>query len=531
MSDAVTNTPQAPLAVPVQIMPSQQKLLEQLHYLTTFHTSMVILAGPEGAGKSTLLEVFLEQASDYANLAYLCATPRLTIENVRERLFQQISSDSRAQPNASLSKTIRRALPEEPQHLMLVVDDAHTLEPAIVAELQELVLHSRFTGGKHRISVIVSGTTDWAARQRKVSPSDTSEQPEIVLIPELEDSEALAFARALLFGHEKGKALAMDSFRIQATIGTNLLYPGIIQNQLQELVNPIPAARYKVTDDEVAISSPNKPTKPSSQKSSANIPKRNGMKLFSIMAVVALLIAAATAIWLNKDTLIPPSKTLGSEATFSDSEALGSEPEPLEPAQTLTSDRLGETNAEAAPKSVLEQGEGQVVMSYDDALPKLTEAARSFESDREIALNLIAKPTTTSGPEVNEPEVNEPTKTEPATSTATPNPNVNENPWLVSHDNAYFLAAPASQVVLQLGTVTSQAALNRFLNNVDYTNLKVYHTLKNNRSWYVVVTGNYTSLDEARAAVASLPSSVQALQPWAKPVSWIHNELAVVTEE
>lgn len=537
MSDAGTDTPHIPLAVPVQIMPSQQKLLEQLHYLTTFHTSMVILAGPEGAGKSTLLEVFLEQASDYANLAYLCATPRLTLQNVRERLFQQISSDSRAQPDASLSKTIRRALPEEPQHLMLVVDDAHTLDPAIVAELQELVLHSRFTGGKHRISVIVSGTTDWAARQRKVSPESTSDQPEIVLIPELEDNEALAFAKALLFGHEKGKALAMDNFRIQATIGTSLLYPGIIQNQLQELVSPIPAARYKVTDDEVALSSNKQPAKSNSHTSPSNKPKRNGMRLFLIMSVVALFIAAAATAWLNKDTLMPPKKMLGSEATFSDSKALGSEPEPLEPPQTLSSDRLGsdpqilgsepilaEMTVEAPVKSVLEQGEGQVVMSYDDALPKLTEAARNFESDREIALNLIAKPTTTV-------PTSEPVVSEPITAATVPSPNANENPWLVSHDNAYFLDAPANQVVLQLGAVTNQAALNRFINNVNYSQLKVYHTLKNDRSWYVIVTGNYISLDEARAAVTSLPTSVQALQPWAKPVRWIHNELAVVTED
>src|SRR5690554_3567130 len=306
MSDAVTDTTHIPLAVPVQIMPSQQKLLEQLHYLTTFHNSMVILAGPEGAGKSTLLEVFLEQASDYANLAYLCATPRLSIENVRERLFQQISSDSRAQPNASLSKTIRRALPEEPQHLMLVVDDAHTLEPAIVEELQDLVLHSRFTGGKHRISVIISGTTDWAARQRKALPSNSTDQPEIVLIPELEDSEALAFAKALLFGHEKGKALAMDNFRIQATLGTSLLYPGIIQAQLQELVSPIPAARYKVSDDDVVLSSHNSAAKTNTKTSSStnNKPKRNGMRLFFIMAVIAMFIAAAVTAWLNQDRLL-----------------------------------------------------------------------------------------------------------------------------------------------------------------------------------------------------------------------------------
>jgi len=549
MSDAVTDTTHIPLAVPVQIMPSQQKLLEQLHYLTTFHNSMVILAGPEGAGKSTLLEVFLEQASDYANLAYLCATPRLSIENVRERLFQQISSDSRAQPNASLSKTIRRALPEEPQHLMLVVDDAHTLEPAIVEELQDLVLHSRFTGGKHRISVIISGTTDWAARQRKALPSNSTDQPEIVLIPELEDSEALTFAKALLFGHEKGKALALDNFRIQATLGTSLLYPGIIQAQLQELVSPIPAARYKVSDDDVVLSSHNSAAKTNTKTSSStnNKPKRNGMRLFFIMAVIAMFIAAAVTAWLNQDRLLAEYQAYknmraGEELVVEEVSTAADTPD------TVTDAPKVEAAPVATPSSALEQGEGQVVMSYDEALPRLTEAARNFESNREIELNLIAQPSKSTPASANNESASETPATIPAVVAAEPEPTAvaevpvaepsqpdSNNPWLTSHDNAYFLSAPANQVVLQLGAVASQAALNRFLANVAGSEtteeLLVYHTLRNERSWYVVVTGNYGSLTEARAAIARLPDSMQALQPWAKPVAWIKNELAVVVEE
>ncbi len=571
MSNQVTDTPHIPLAVPVRIMPSQQKLLEQLHYLTTFHNNMVILAGPEGAGKSTLLEVFLEQASDYANLAYLSATPRLTLAEVRERLFQQISSLSRAQPDASLSKTIRRALPDEPQHLMLVVDDAHTLEPAIIDELQDLVLHSRFTGGKHRISVVVTGTTDWAARQRKVLPSNTTDKPEIVLIPELDDNEALAFAKALLMGHDKGKALAMDNFRIQAALGTCLLYPGIIQDQLQELVSPIPAARYKVTDDEVALSGKEtkankKATRTAQIAAASNAsaqhqqPRRNGMRLFLIMSVFAFFIATAATAWLNKDTLTAHytayKKVLGSEATILDSKTLGSEPEPLEPAETLASEKLGadptilgseptlpETTVEVPAKSVLEQGESQVVMNYDEALPRLTEAARNFQSTRNIELNLIAEPTAVTpalvsepAPVVNKTAINESVENMPTpqilNNQTTGELVANTNPWLNSHNNAYFLNASPQQVVLQVGAVSSQTALNRFLENLgDVEGLMVYHTLKNERSWYVIVTGNYASLSEARSAVASLPSNVQGLQPWAKPVEWIQNELAVVVNQ
>lgn len=525
MSDAVTDNPHTPLAVPVRIMPSQQKLLEQLHYLTTFHNSMVILAGPEGAGKSTLLEVFLEQASDYANLAYLAATPRLTIESVRERLFQQISTETRALPNASLSKTIRRALPDEPQHLMLVVDDAHTLAPAIIDELQELALHSRFTGGKHRISVIISGTTDWAARQHKSLPSDSTDKPEIVLIPELEDAEALAFAKALLIGHEKGKALAMDNFRIQATIGTSLLYPGIIQSQLQELVSPIPAARYKITDDDVVLSS--RKTDKKSAATSEPKPRRNGMKLFAIMSVVALLIATTATAWLNKDLLAAEYERYVNTRdgnTVKETSTEKVEPLTVEPEQEVT------VQAEVEPEepAVLEENpkqahEGQVVMNYDEALPRLTEAARNFESTREIDLKLIAEPT--------KPETQTEQPEPVASVSEEPTEESSNNPWLNSYDNAYFLSAPPSQVVLQLGAVSSQAALNRFMSHVEGEQLKVYHTLKNERSWYVIVTGNYTSLNEARAAVATLTSDIQALQPWAKPVEWIQNELAVVVTE
>ncbi|RUO37959.1 hypothetical protein CWE15_10595 [Aliidiomarina taiwanensis] len=488
----VTHTP---LAVPVQVMPSQQKLLEQLHYLTTFHNSLVILAGPEGAGKTTLLEVFLEQASDYANLAYLCATPQLTIEQVRQRLFQQIGTLSRIQPNASLSKTIRRALPDEPQHLMVVVDDADLLTADIVQELQDLVLHSRFTGGKHRISVVVSGTPEWAARQRAELTTSTTDKAEIVLVPELTDHEALVFAKALLQGHEKGRALALDHTRILSTIGTNLLFPGLIQGQLQALVSPVPAARYHVSDEqeeEQKIEKANEPKVPPAGKPAS------GLKTILVMSLAAMLIAAGVTAWLHKDTLLTAIQPAD------------------EPAPEETQEEAATTPSEPESESTMAD-DSPVVMSYTEALPRLTEAAREYTSDRQVELKLIAEATPT--------EENVEVKEQPVVESP-------PNPWLTSHDNAYFIAAPADTVVLQLGAVASQAALNRFLGNLGSTQgLKVYHTLKNERSWYVVTTGEYASLAEARRAIPNLASDLQALEPWAKPIAWIHRELAVVMEQ
>lgn len=507
----MSDVPYIPLAIPVQIMPSQQKMLEQLHYTTTFQQNMVILAGPDGAGKSTLLEIFLEQASDYANLAYLSANPKLSLVEVRERLFQQISSVTRAQPDASLSKTIRRALPDQPQHLMLVIDDAHTLVPAAIEELQELVQHSRFAAHKHRISVIVSGTTEWAARQHKTLPSKEKGQPELLFIPELTDEEALTFAKALLNSNEKGKAFALDHFRIQAALGTHLLYPGIIQQQLQALVSPIPATRYQVSDDAVALSSTTSQEQNSRRTTQAvTAHKRSGSQLFLALVAVAIIVTAAISGWLYRDQL------LGSEA------------------------RMGsEQNLSAPVESITEAKESLQAMSYEEALPRLTEAARQFESDREIDFQLIAPANTRaamSEPEPAQAESHQSTSLEAITDAKEEEKTVEEppaatpsNPWLSAYDNAYFMAAAPERFVLQLGAVSNLTALQRFLAEFEPdASLRVYHTLKDERNWYVIVMGDYASIAEARAAIPQLTIKIQALQPWAKPIRWIQTELAVV---
>lgn len=504
-----------PLALPVRVMPSQQKILEQLHYLTTFHQSMVILAGPEGAGKTTLLEVFLEQASDYANLAYLTGTGKLKVAEIRARLFQQIRTIGRIQPDASLSKTIRRALPDEPQHLIIVIDDAHHLPPIILDELQELVLHSRFTNGnKHRISVLVTGQTEWAARQPKELPSNANDKPEIVFIPELADQEALQFSKALLQGHEKGKALALDHFKIQTTLGTCLLYPGIIQAQLQNLVQPIPSTRYQIEDTE-----PEQRVKIS--HSNHKIKHNKSIKKTPIFLVFfALCFAIGVSAWLNQDLLTQFRERLPQNLTqaVTSNKAQENTEQPTQTVQTEVSESPQTAQTNITPGA------------YEAFLETLSQEAQAKAVDETFNFSFMAqKERLTNNSENQQPksvtqdEINQ-AQTKSAESQA------QLNPWESSYDNAYFIQARGERVVLQLTAITTEAALNRFLDKFKTKDLelRVYHTLKNERSWYVVTLGEFLSLDEARASITSLPHDIQALQPWAKPISWAQEDLSQV---
>ncbi|RTE85920.1 MULTISPECIES: AAA family ATPase [Gammaproteobacteria] len=542
-----------PLAMPVEALESQRKVLEQLHYLTTFRNQMVVVAGPEGAGKSTLLEVFLEQASDYANLAYLNTPQKLTVEQIRQRILQQITSVMRMPEDISLSKSIRRALPSQPQHLMIVVDDAEHLPPVILDELQELVLHSRFTAGRHRISVIISGKTEWAARQKKRLPSNQNDAPEIVVIPEFTDSEALQFAKRLLSGHAKGKALAADNYRIQAALGTSLSYPGVIRDSLQNLVAPIEKTRYHIEDTPEQETA--KPQKRKTAQSSAPVKEGTPMRL-KLAMVATLMITVAVSGWMYRDDIMATYQELTQVRNEVKSESGTESPLPAtESNATQTTDLTSPVQPEDWLNPVLEQGESQLTMSYQEALPRLASAAREYqqEGDFDIGLyqvrsfnplvaaataalenNAVSEASETSEPaelastESAEPEVPN-QEAEVATTQepdATPEP---VNAWLNAQDNPIILNMDASRVGLQLAAFSQEQATMQFVEaQANQNNLMVYHTLRNGGDWYVVVTGNYASLAEARNAISTLPANQQALQPWAKPFEWMHRELAVV---
>lgn len=553
-----------PLAVPVRILPSQQKVLEQLHYLTTFRNQMVILAGPTGAGKSTLLESFLEQASDYANLAYLIANPRLTIAQVRQRLLQQISHVQQAPAEASLSKTIRRTLPTlsgtEGQHLMLVIDDAHTLDPVIIDELQELVLHSRFTGGRHRISVVLSGAAEWAARQRKSLPSNTSDAPEVLLVPELSDEEALHFAKALLNSHERGKGLAMNINRVQAALGTCLNYPGIIQDQLSSLLLPAPKARYHIDDQEshIKLTSSQKKaaTKAKAKPTTSSSRVQSGSRRIAIAFSGALLLALAAMGFLYQE---PIKEYVIAHAPDAVLERLGllagDEPETtaIASAEAVHTPSAEGVEIETAELVVPQRaGTSQLTMNFDEALGRLTQAAREYQPERDLQVGLmrVNHVSAQETPPAQTSAANEETALSQATAareetTPLPTETVTEteasiavaetssNPWMNAHDNAYFWQQDGDRVTLQLAAVRTQAGLDRFYasmaeNGTPTDNLMVYHTLRDERSWYVITTGNYGSIEQARTAISQLPAGLQQLQPWAKPIAWVQNELQVV---
>ncbi|SFE31295.1 DamX protein [Phytobacter palmae] len=113
--------------------------------------------------------------------------------------------------------------------------------------------------------------------------------------------------------------------------------------------------------------------------------------------------------------------------------------------------------------------------------------------------------------------------TAPAAPAATAAPAASTN---VATGNVGSLkSAPADHYTLQLSSSSNYNNLNAWAKKENLKNFVVYQTTRNGQPWYVLVSGVYASKDDAKRAVAALPSDVQAKNPWAKPIHQVQADL------
>lgn len=86
-------------------------------------------------------------------------------------------------------------------------------------------------------------------------------------------------------------------------------------------------------------------------------------------------------------------------------------------------------------------------------------------------------------------------------------------------------AIPASNYTLQLSGASRQDTLEAFAKKNLNGNYAIYKTQRGGNPWYVLIYGNYRNISEAKQAVGSLPTPVQAKGPWVRPMSNVHQDL------
>ena len=526
-SDSASDERDPGLAIPTKITTSQQSVLDQLHNHVAFTETLIFLSGPSGAGKTTILEVFLEQASDYANLAYSPDPGKSNADALRTKLLRQLVTLDAYSTDDSLLEALQRNIKPGRQHLIICIDNGYSLPSIILSELQELVSSRHLFNPEHRLSVLIAGENNWVKRASKGLALGKSEPPVVVEVPAFFKREQQWFARKLIATQENvnevvaAQVKALNEEAISELLNKTEGYPGQIQAQLEEqlLVRPYTDKAMQARSRKLA----------SQQHSNQSTPRKklSSNQLIGVLIGLAAIIAIAIAAWLHnsRDLAASPPEATDEIEAFSP---------PVLPTGADSDAGISEgTSTQAEPTSA-------PVMEYEQAMERLRQRAESQPTPREIQFQLVqpinylaqqsdegteaaAEPVTSAAEQT---EVSETREDESETVSETEN----LNPWHQAYDNLNLWQRDSSRYVYQVAAFNSEPRLMQFLAGFDHPELAIYHTLRNQQPWFMVVVGDFAHAEEAQAYLAQ-NRDLQSIQPWLKTVRLVHEDLAPVMND
>ncbi|MGM0907225.1 MAG: AAA family ATPase [Pseudomonadota bacterium] len=520
-------TTQHIVAAPVKTKPSQQQVIDQLHQQCQQSVSLIMLHGKEGSGKTTIAEVFLEQASEYAEVAFISANERSTNDRVRAQILNQLFGTISIN-DESLSRQMQRQRPLN--HAIIVIDNGELLSESFLAECISTVAQLSAIG--QRTSIIITGDSRWAQQQRP-APHLRVQGPTMIEVQPLNHDEQIRFVQALL--PEKQRSF-WNLERIQQFLNSIHGFPGEIQQRLQ-LTLTTQAARYRDTSAEENTDN-NDASEQSKANRKAEQNSRRKMRLWPIL-LIAAIISLAFAGFLNKEQLtaywqqVNPESAASAETTTEEGDANNATPAADETATEATEQTASLPSFEPLNERSLELVPAELAASYRNALGTLNTVAASEITEGEISLGFIkqqqpqeAEPVGSS----NEPSAAEAgiqtvvAEAEPEAKAEQPAPQPQQSqPQARPFQTQWALDQSASNYTLQISIISDPQLLRSFRNDYGIAaNTQVYQRADQR---YVVIFGSYPSIDEARAAATQLPSDVQQMEPWAKSFASVQSDI------
>lgn len=503
------------LAAPVQATLSQQRVLERLHYVSSFSEQLVIVHGPQGAGKSTLAELYVEQASDYAEVAFLPATGKQSDAQLRSQvltqLFGTVTVNDQPLGQQMLSK-------RSVQHAVVVIDNAERLSKTFIAELQHALQHIQTNAKNARLSVVLVSLSSWAKVYRDAHQG--AQSPLLIPVEPFAFAEQFEFVRAML---PSALQPSWTQQRHKRELMSLAGYPGEIQRYLQQHLRPgamdlgdgvdpfdLP---QDDSDDGIAVAL----SAHTQRRQQATATGPAPWKLVLLPILGALL---ATVLLNNRAIVEPINQELASLHRLP--------PEfwqtPLPPAPVAT---VAEVAVEPTNPDIEVDLPPELAISYNAALGDLTTAAAAELSDATIPLGLMRERGQAGSNDTLAVSKDNEIASNDTLSDSNDTNSASSDTKLLSYDNVWALNQPATHYTLQLNRLGSTEWLANFiaeLGQAGITDAKVYQTNAANPYW-ITVYGSYPNIDAARAAIAQLPASVQALQPWPKTFASVHSSI------
>lgn len=99
-----------------------------------------------------------------------------------------------------------------------------------------------------------------------------------------------------------------------------------------------------------------------------------------------------------------------------------------------------------------------------------------------------------------------------------------------SSDEKHLLSLPKTHYTLQILGSYKLSDLNDLVKTNHLQDAFIFHTYYLNKDWYVLISGDFATEDEATNALKALPPAVQSLKPWVRSMSSVQDAIKLTPQ-
>ncbi|MGR0280240.1 SPOR domain-containing protein [Marinomonas dokdonensis] len=470
--------------------------LALLEHLSRYSNLLSVIQGPEGSGKSRFLMEFARHQDDTTIISHVKASMLMTAGQLLQAMYAGFASHFTQPPNETTFGPLLKFahdLEAKGQSALVLIDNAQELNTDAVSMLLDMMSLATDNQTVPHVALFssypLSRNLDAYQKSRYDQLSHT-----LTLAPySLEQTKAYLLHRVRAVGGSIN--LPFNDKQIKKIHQDSAGYPGRINQVAQSMMG-----------------NGDKGLKPSGK--GFNIALGFPLVHMALLSVVMLGILVAVLFSDSDDT--PASSTADR----------GSNVIPLSPRQGQSS---SETIAriDAMQKQIGQQGALTLppIPTGTDLTPTSTStvapAASSIPTTVATPTVPVAPirseaPTLAPAPELN--PVTAPTPTPaPVEDKVVLDPFDKTQWWLTQNPNRYTLQL--------LGTYNLNAVKDFIRSQGSVDVFSYFKTIHNGRDWYVVVYGAYGNRSEAIGVVETLPRDIRDLNPWARSVRGIQDDI------
>lgn len=461
----------------------QSELHDRLEYLVNYSSQLIFVSGESIAQQQKTLEAFVFQQHDDTEIAYLTAQDNMEPSDYRRQLCRQLLG----QVVGSFVRPLNELLSGLNSHegpILIAITQAHNLPDALLQELWDLVLQSRFAGNKQHLNVLLFANNDWAERAKQWLPAKNTETPLII-------SSQSVMSEQPNFASDLDKMIASRREAFQAHLENRqrentqtfsnplkttwfyaavacvflITFSGLVYwqygNKLATLFSPIEQQSQEFQTPQVQPGSAYSKLL-SDENSNIDDSQRGDRQHLDEIASAAANVELVVASNESEDTRA--EATDGNALVTAWNDAVSSLPP-----STKTSKQQGTT-----PDTTDEDNSGESLSNQDSAVTNI--------KDVDAPIVEISKPAQTSDSTTNDKGVED-----------APSKNAE---WIAENEYA-----------IQMLAMKDKSVLNAFLSENDLlTRTRIYKTTRYGGDWFVVVDKKvYSSISQAQQGRAALP--------------------------